>query len=1314
MRKIFPVRRSMLHRRPGTRSGQTSRQDAQIPGPWEHNSTTMKPDAEYLRNACPGIDERLINQHLNRLPDRYFETFDFPTIRRHLQALDSLRPAAPATALVDFSGGERVQCTVLAFDYPAAFSLIAGLLSSLGVSILSGSVYTYCPAEELRKVPRSRHGRNRARRALRNPFYRRRIVDAFAGTVTTSLSPKAWIETLKKRLHDIFAILERGGRDSVPTARSKVNEMVSDRLAELQAEEVPRFHPVEIDIDNDADYTRLNVSSQDTPFFLYALSNALSLHNVSIEQVRIETRRDRIHDEIDILDDYRRKIDDPGQLNRIKLCVLLTKQFTHFLGNAPEPYAALDRFERLVEEVVRLPEQGKWVDILSDPLVLRDLSRLLGTSDFMWEDFIRVQYENLLPMLAPQVRERPFHTPAAELETALDRELAAACSYTEKKKCLNDFKDREIYRIDLDHILTPSFDFRTLAERLTRLAELVVRRACSLACQRLADRYGRPRTIAGLEAAHAIFGLGKFGGVALGYASDIELLLLYDDNGKTDGSDAIRNAEFFNRLVQELTHLISTKRDGIFTVDLRLRPYGQDGPLAVSLASFCAYYGPGGRAHSYEHLALVRLRAIGGSPELGQRVERLRDQIVYDSPSIDLDELRALRQRQFQEKSRPGAVNAKFSPGALVDLEYDVQILQIIYGRENHLLRTPRLHHALEALAQSGVISSAESNQLQNAYAFLRQLINGLRMLRGSARDLFLPPPGTSEFRHLARRMGYEPRPSFSPDQQLRLDFDSWTAAVRAFVERHFGRESLPGADAGNVADLVLSEQTPDDVRRSILSRSGFSSPDTAYHNLKHLAAYEPANEAFARLAVLACDFLQRTPDPDMALNNWERFVRELPDPGQHYRTLLSQPMRLDILMAIFAGSQFLADTLIGHPDFLDWVTIPELLHTVRSRACIERDARNWIRQQRDDEHWTTTLRRLRRRELLRIGTRDICLHRPCPDVMTELSNLAEALIQVALDQVWIELEDDASDASAVQSARDNLCILAFGKLGGGELNYSSDIDLVGICRDFDEVAPSPACGAGAYARFAAKAMERLRRALSASTPAGYVYRVDFRLRPYGQSGILVHPLSSLLNYYEKTASLWEIQALLKMRAVAGASEVGERFMSGVGHVFQNPREPEEIVSSIDSMRAAGIRAVSRRRLKKTDLKSGLGGIRDVEFLVQGLQLLHLPRTPELLTPNTLEALERLERSSILQPETAGQLASDYLFLRRVEHFLQLFEDRQVHALPPSPEAIHALAKRVIGLQADGDTFLDTLNACRERVRTAYETFLLNLTGSGS
>ncbi len=1277
-----------------------------------------------LQKLVPDIDPSLIQEHVDRLDRRYFQRFSEEKTAAHLMGLSRLSTEKPVGTTVEKTENGMVECTILAYDYPSEFSLISGVLSSMGFDTLFGDVFTYSAA------------------ASAQGGSRRFIIDCFTGKVSAERWNEGWAEELSQRLGSVILLLEQGGKDSLYKTKLTVNEMAAKALAKIGPAASTVLYPVQIEVDaSPPSCTRMRVVSQDTPFFLFAFSTALSLQGVSIEHVTIRTEGGRIEDVFEFVDVSGAKIEDPGRIDRIKLSVLLTKQFTSFLEGAPDPLAALLRFESLVRDILPLPQKGMWYELLSNQNVLADLAQLLGASTFLWEDFIRLQYETLIPMLSPHVQGKSFTEPLELLPERIELALAGAETDSEFERRLNEFKDREIFLFDLDHILTPGSDFLELSRRLTALAELVVECAASRAFCSLIDRFGTPMSVGGIPAAYAIMGLGKMGGAALGYASDIELLFVYGDSGSTSGPEVLDNSEFFDRLVRETQRLVHAKREGIFHVDLRLRPHGASGPVACSLESFCTYYAKGGPAQAYERLSLVRLRAVGGDRQLGSRIERLRDEMIYSAGAIDLAELRALRERQMREKTRPGqlagssaeraetavsaganraaaasagpqmprssaaVLNAKFSPGALVDLEYAVQVLQVTHGAEEKRLRTPKVHEALSALASAGILEKAQADELIAAYRFFRRLINGLRMLRGSAQDLFLPPVDSVEYRHLARRAGYEPDADMSPAQKLHLDFEAHTAEVRAFVEKRFGRDSLPGRSPANVADIILSDSISDAEAHAILAAKGFQNPARALVNLRNLSGGErerrnapPLGQRslFARLAILACDILAQKPDPDMALNNWERYLQALPDPQEHFGRMLSQPMRLEILLSIFSASNFLADTLIRDPALLDYIGRPEILHARNSPDTVAEELRGFSKEAADRAAWLAALRRYRSREILRIGARDVCLGTPTATIMDELSCLADGIVEAALARLRMDAADQNPAGGSGESGP-RFCVLAFGKLGGRELNYSSDIDLLGLCDESDE--------SGTAIREASGYMEALRSDLSSHTPEGYVYRVDLRLRPYGSSGQLVSTVSSLLDYYSRSAALWELQALLKARPIAGDLNIGRAFLDKVKGVLLSPRDKSAVASAINNLREKALKGLSHGLPGTTDVKAGLGGLRDVEFLVQGIQLIHAKERPGLLEGNTVAALEAVAAAGILPRKTAEQLAGDYLFLRRVEHFLQIYEDRQTHSLPRDPGQMLALARRMLGSGATMEQFRAKLAKRFERVREIYERF---------
>jgi [glutamine synthetase] adenylyltransferase / [glutamine synthetase]-adenylyl-L-tyrosine phosphorylase len=1303
----------------------------------------MKPALEDIQQAYPSLESSLLREHWERLDERYFLSFDLAEIAKHVEALSKVSPAHPVELLFRSQAEGVTECTVLAFDYPFEFAMITGVLAATGFSIRSGDVFTYRIAATSQAAELRGHKPRRPSVTDAN-LRRRRIVDRFVGHISIpGVTFESWKIDFTNRIRQVFSLLEQQNPAALTEAKQLVNKMVAARLENLSMDLDPALYPVSMQMDNESGAaTKLKVVSRDTPAFLYSFSHALSLQKLAIERVTINTIESRVEDDIEFVGIDGRKIRDVQILNQAKLSVLLTKQFTYFLSKAPDQYAALERFERLVLDVSALPEQGRWMDLLTNPRVLRDLARLLGTSDFIWEDFIRLQYESLLPMLDPVAEGRTFVEPPETIPARLKQILVGADTLEEAGRRINEFKDREIFLIDLDHILGPASDFRLLAERLTLLAEAVLDQTASLVYRILKNRYGTPRSAQETETSYAVLGLGKLGGADLGYASDIEVLFVYASAGETDGTLPISNAEFFEELVKQTSLLIRTKSESIFRIDLRLRPYGASGPLACSLESFSRYYAPGGPSHSFERLALVRLRAVGGDREFGRAVERLRDELVYADDVIDLSDLRELRRKQLREKVEPGQLNAKFSPGALVDLEYDVQIFQLRYGRLNPALRTPRVHEALDALTRAGVLTDEEGERLSAAYGFLRRLINGLRMLRGSALDLVLPLLDSDEFRHLARRMGYERAAGLDPERQLRLDFDTHTAAIRAFIAWEFEDElpasapnmagsPLHGAGlarnaatanetrraferpsprerfgVGNVADLILSDHVSPAQRDRILRDYGFKNPDQAFLNIQSLVGKHGRRVTFAKLAVLACDILRRQSDPDRALNNWARFILSHQSVTERYDMLFYEPSRLEIILSIFSSSQFLADTIDRYPGFLNWVTVSEHLHRTRTRAEIESELRVLSGGLWDDGKWADELRTFRRREILRIGTRDMCMGVSTREIMAELSALAEAIIQIAVERIWARYRMEKELLWLVDYPAHRFCVMAFGKLGGQELNYSSDVDLLGIADPSSSAVQKNRPGRFQDEVFAT-VMKKLRGVLSDYSEYGYAYRVDLRLRPYGSQGQLVQPMSELVSYYRNYASLWEIQALLKARPVAGNLEVGFQLLEQIRPLLLKRFKAADIVETVDRLRQTAIKARMNDGSMAIDVKTGSGGIRDIEFLVQGLQLIHASSYPQLLNGNTLSALDALKEVGILSEAVVAQLGDDYIFLRKIEHYLQILEDRQIHALPSKPDELDALAKRVLGFGSTAHQFMKELTDRQDRVRASYQTYLI-------
>ncbi|HNT75480.1 MAG TPA: glutamine synthetase adenylyltransferase [Anaerolineae bacterium] len=683
-----------------------------------------------------------LSTHIARMAPSYAETFTPDEIRRHAVLAGQLNAAQQVeieAAPLD-NGGWRL--TVVAYDYLGELSLICGLIFVYGCTIADGNVFTYEPADPAQRQDA-----------------RRKIVDVF--TVLPehkAVTADTWQQYHADLAH-LLALMNEGQRRE---ARGLLAKRWADTLRETPTVAAP-LYPIEIQIDNEADpaYTVLHIDALDTSGFLYEFTNALAYQRVYIARMTVDSAGARVHDVLYVTDANGHKITSPEKLHQLRVASVLTKHFTHLLPQSPNPETALLHFREFIGQRF---QRDDWTDELASlerPEVLNALARLLGVSDFLWEDFLRMQYANLFPV----VRDvDALHTmkSRAQLQAELEAELRPVHDGPQPlsedapwRKTLNAFKDREMFRIDMRHILGHTQEFDEFSEELTALAEVVVNAVYHLCHEDLRAVYGDPCLENGDVSDMTVCALGKCGGYELGFASDIELLFIYSGNGWTTGPTIITTAEFYEKVVQAFVAAIQAKREGIFEIDLQLRPYGKAGSMAVSLDSFQRYFAPEGPAWAYERQALVKLRPIAGNVELGQAITSLRDQFVYTGEPFDATAMRAMRERQIRHLVTGGTFNAKYSPGGLVDLEYVVQGLQIAHGATLPALRQTNTRAALATLAEAGILNEADYTRLRKAHTFLRWLIDGLRMVRGNNKDLSTPPPDSEAFAFLARRLRY-------------------------------------------------------------------------------------------------------------------------------------------------------------------------------------------------------------------------------------------------------------------------------------------------------------------------------------------------------------------------------------------------------------------------------------------------------------------------------------------------------------------------------------------------------------------------------
>ena len=677
------------------------------------------------------------------------------------QLLDAVKSVSDVEIEVRQAASHEWQIGVCLADRVGTLSLVSGLLTAHGLDIVHADTFTVdhtvstptLAGSSPRRMRRRADGQAVRRRPRRTEFRQTSLpwaVMLFNVRSRSGQTPE-W-ETLKSDLG-------RAGRQAATgqfdAARLEVIESFSHTMQVSERWTTGKL-PVDIATDNSTsdDHSLLEITSVDTPGFLFAFSIALSSVRVNVVRARIRTDGDTVRDTFWLTEPSGEKIESERRLRQIRAAAALIKQFTHLLPTAPDPGQALRQFNLLTSQLLSHSDWTSEFEDLESPGVLETLAEMMGTSRFLWEEFLRVQHENLFPVLLDipglyTACSRSFLTDSIE-------SLLAGCSnHTERVRALNDFKDRQMFRINLRYI-TDRIDRRQFGAELSTLADVIVEKAFELGIDSMRSQYGTPRLEDGTECEWSVLALGKFGGSDMGFGSDLELIFVYEAEGTTDGPMPTRTSTFFNEAVREFLQVLETRQHGVFEVDMRLRPYGSKGALASSLAAVEDYYAGSGDARQFERLALVRMRPVAGDPGLGRRIMRIRDSFVYSHEPLDVENIQHLRRRQAVELVGRGAVNAKISHGGMVDIEYYVQAWQIACGADDPSVRQTNTLSAVEALEAGGHVDGELARRIGESYSFFLALVDALRVVRGNASDLNVPDRESRDFHHLAHRLGME------------------------------------------------------------------------------------------------------------------------------------------------------------------------------------------------------------------------------------------------------------------------------------------------------------------------------------------------------------------------------------------------------------------------------------------------------------------------------------------------------------------------------------------------------------------------------
>jgi glutamate-ammonia-ligase adenylyltransferase len=914
---------------------------------------------------------------------------------------------------------------------------------------------------------------------------------------------------------------------------------------------------------------------------------------------------------------------------------------------------------------------------------LEPLVRICAASRYLAAHLAaRPRLIDLLPLLAIRTRSAQEALAAAVRHAnAPDAEALA--------RTLRRHKLVEVLRIALrdlgGHASLPES-----ARELSWLATGVLEAAVRFHYVSLCAQHGPPdgRTAVG-PSGFCVLGMGKLGGTELNFSSDVDLLYVYDRDGRTQGPQAIDHFAFYARLAEEVTRAIGAT-PFVFRVDLDLRPEGRSGPIVNSLRALELYYEAQGAP--WERFALLKALPIAGDLAVGEDGLRRLGPFVWRK-YLDLgavEEMRALKARAEREAGRRGKQDLKLGPGGIREVEFFVQALQLLHGGKDRNLRARATLPALERLLFAGLISSRDRDELAEAYVFLRRLEHRLQMV--AERQTHALPDDPAERARLARRAGYpgtRDEASQALDRDLQLHRGRVEARFRDLLRVAGG--GAPEADPN--ATLAADPQAEPDERLQALRALGFLDAEASAAELVRLARrretpFSPA--APPDLQQLAPRLLQEAaaaPDPDQALRHLADLFGQLSNPRAISELLLGSPRTARLLFSLFGSSDFLSRSLLRHPELIDQLVHRGSAPLVRAPEELRAELRGRLTS--DTEHDLTELRRFRLEELLRIGVHDVAGALDADLVPQQLSDVAEACVAACLDLAIAEVQRRDGVARHPDGSAASLVVIGLGKLGGRELGYHSDLDLLFLYSGPGET--DGARRASNHEHFA-RVAQRLISHLTLPLREGSLYRIDTRLRPSGSAGPLVVSFDALATYHAREARLWERQALLRARAVAGDPALFERAAREVlePSLFRK-LDPKEASRELLAMRERMEREIADESFARYNSKLGRGGLVDVEFAVQFLQLVHGSSHPSVRISSTLAALAELRRAGLLAEPAAAPLARGYRFLRRVESRLRIVRDRAISHLPTSGRELILLARRLgySGARAGEDLLAD-------------------------
>ncbi len=850
--------------------------------------------------------------------------------------------------------------------------------------------------------------------------------------------------------------------------------------------------------------------------------------------------------------------------------------------------------------------------------------RVMALSDFAQRVASR-QPDWFLQSLRAKRFDAPFD------ESWFHDELAAATSGSpaadELKRELRRLRNRCQLWIVWRH-LAGTAPLEETVRSLSDMADGFIAAALEAAERRETERVGEPRSPSGEVQHLTVFALGKLGGRELNLSSDVDLIFAYPEDGRT--SSGMRNQQYFIRVGQGIIDLLNPVTvDGfVFRVDMRLRPYGASGPLVMHFNALRDYFESQGR--SWERYALIKARPCAGDRKRGEELLDSLRPFVYRR-YLDFGSLEAMREmkaRLAAERHRPEDV--KLGPGGIRYAEFAVQVQQLVLGGRFSNMQKRSFLGALRELEQGEKFDAGTVAELRDAYRFLRNTEHCIQA-EADRQTQRLPVSDSSRMR-LAFAMGFDSYTTFL----------SALARHRDNVERIFDR--VIGAGTPRVEGGLWTDR--DD--RAQLAEAGFDAPTRVAALLRDLSLARDRSSVSGdgrdRLDALMPEVLQiasRQPSPARAVERLVPIFKTLLRRSTYLALLRENPEALEIFVRLAGQSRWVADQIAAHPVFMEVMLDKHAWDLLSGRDALVEELGEVLAAAADEEALVDALREFKEQRVFRVAVAEARGLLPIMHVSDYLSWLAEAVLEHAIRLAWDQFANDRTGSRP-------FIAVGYGKLGGQELGLDSDLDLV-FLHDLPRTA----------SQFLHRMVRRLMHLLTVRTYTGPLYEIDMRLRPSGSAGLMVSSLSAFREYQANRAWVWEHQALIRARAVAGDPALMQAFEQTRREFLCRPRSAESLREEVKNMR----RRIDSQHGDELDLKRGVGGIVDLEFIVQYLVLARAREHPNLaIWSDNVRILEEAGKSGVLREEDAERLVLAYLALRGEVH-------HQTLDLPGSAEA---------------------------------------------